>query len=251
MHTYKGTNKVCVSVVWLLVESTASMLSSSHDALFHRPDTQIHLNFSRFLLWIIFFPLSESCIALVSYVWHREESKSIYPAACLVFILHCIESVCVTQIMRVDLCGISQLLQFLTIKWDIPQDPFIEAHWERREEEFIISWPLTVESHQSFFFLAVRYCFCLLCSLLVQLLFKALTAFSHLKQAVSICCKRFIVYNKYFITLKILISQFKMNRQKMLRIYLCNSNSVSSFVVVVATPQHILVSMSRIHCCLS
>lgn len=58
-----------------------------------------------------------------------------------------------TQIMRVDLCGISQLLQFLTIKWDIPADPFIEAHSELQDGEFIISWPLTaVESHQLFFF---------------------------------------------------------------------------------------------------
>lgn len=58
---------------------------------------------------------------------------------------------CVTQIMRVDLCGISQLLQFLTIKWDIPADPFIEAHSELQDGEFIISRPLTaVESHQPF-----------------------------------------------------------------------------------------------------
>ena len=51
--------------------------------------------------------------------------------------------VCVTQIMRVDLCGISQLLQFLTIKWDIPADPFIEAHSELQHGEYIISQPLT------------------------------------------------------------------------------------------------------------
>lgn len=51
-------------------------------------------------------------------------SKSICLAACLAFVLYCIETVCVTQIMRVDLCGISQLLQFLTIKWDIPAGSF-------------------------------------------------------------------------------------------------------------------------------
>lgn len=68
----------------------------------------------------------------------------------LAFIRYCIETVRVTHIMRVDLCGISQ--QFLTIKWDIPQDPFIEAHSELQEEEFIISRPLTVESHQSLIF---------------------------------------------------------------------------------------------------
>lgn len=62
-----------------------------------------------------------------------------------------------TQIMRVDLCGISQLLQFLTIKWDIPADPFIEAHSELQDGEFIISWPLTaVEAAQHFFYSTVQ-----------------------------------------------------------------------------------------------
>lgn len=62
-----------------------------------------------------------------------------------------------TQIMRVDLCGISQLLQFLTIKWDIPADPFREAHSELQDGEFIISWPLTaVEAVRHFFYSTVQ-----------------------------------------------------------------------------------------------
>lgn len=57
-----------------------------------------------------------------------------------------------TQIMRIDLCGISQLLQFLTIKRDIPADPFIEPHLQLIDGEFIISLTLTdVEGHQFFF----------------------------------------------------------------------------------------------------
>lgn len=56
---------------------------------------------------------------------------------------YCIETVSVTQIMHGDLCGISQLLPSLTIKWDIPADPFIEAHSLRQDSEFIISSHLT------------------------------------------------------------------------------------------------------------
>lgn len=41
-----------------------------------------------------------------------------------------------TEIMRCDLCGISQLLPLLTIKWDIPADPLIEAHSELRIYNF-------------------------------------------------------------------------------------------------------------------
>lgn len=41
-----------------------------------------------------------------------------------------------TPIMRGDLCGISQLLPFLTIKWDIPADPLIEALSELRIHNF-------------------------------------------------------------------------------------------------------------------
>lgn len=92
------------------------------------------------------------CDIFCAYLRACVESKSICLAACLAFVLYCIETVCVTQIMRVDLCGISQLLQFLTIKWDIPADPFIEAHSELQDTEFIISRPLTaVECHYLFF----------------------------------------------------------------------------------------------------
>lgn len=66
-----------------------------------------------------------------------------------------------TQIMRSDLCCISQLLQFQTVKWDIPADPFIEAHSELRDRESRISWPLTaVEATRRYFLI-----FCLLCAL--------------------------------------------------------------------------------------
>lgn len=68
---------------------------------------------------------------------------------------------CVTQIMRVDLCCISQLLQFQTIKWDIPADPFIEAHSELQDREFRNTWPLTAaEAARRYFFI-----FCLLSAL--------------------------------------------------------------------------------------
>lgn len=50
-----------------------------------------------------------------------------------------------TQIMRVDLCGISQLLQFLTVKWDIPAQRLIQSS---KMEDAIISWPLTNEADQ-------------------------------------------------------------------------------------------------------
>lgn len=49
---------------------------------------------------------SKSCIAALSVtLW------SLNLLVCLAFVLYCIETVCVTQIMRADLCGISQLFQ--------------------------------------------------------------------------------------------------------------------------------------------
>ena len=46
--------------------------------------------------------------------------------------------------------SVSCFKQFLTIKWDIPADPFIEAHSELWDGDFIISWPLTaVEAQHS------------------------------------------------------------------------------------------------------
>lgn len=42
---------------------------------------------------------------------------------CLGSVLNCIESMCATPIMRVDLCAASQLLLFLTTKRDIPEEP--------------------------------------------------------------------------------------------------------------------------------
>lgn len=43
------------------------------------------------------------------------------------FILNCIQSVCVTQIMRVDLCAGRQLVHSLTTKQDIPKDLLIKG----------------------------------------------------------------------------------------------------------------------------
>lgn len=74
-----------------------------------------------------------------------EGSKSSCLACCLEFVRYCTETVCVTQIMRVDLCGISQLLQFLTVKWDIPAQRLIQSS---KMEDAIISWPLTNEADQ-------------------------------------------------------------------------------------------------------
>lgn len=46
---------------------------------------------------------------------------------CLGFVLNCMETMCVTRIMRVDLCAVSQLLHFLTTKRDIPEDLLIKG----------------------------------------------------------------------------------------------------------------------------
>lgn len=123
-------------VIWLLVESTVTMPLSSQGGVvehmmpsFHTPRWTERSSSALIAPTLLSSSLSPPLRVPYSFsAYHPDPfsvgSKSICLAACLAFVLYCIETVCVTQIMRVDLCGISQLLQFLTIKWDIPAGSF-------------------------------------------------------------------------------------------------------------------------------
>lgn len=108
------------------------------------------------LLTIFYFELSSSPLRVMN--WNTFWSVTLWRVQIyLSGYLSGIHSVLYWDCVWLRLCVLTfavsvSCCSFWPIKWDIPRDPFIEGHSELREEEFIISRTLNVESHQSLIF---------------------------------------------------------------------------------------------------